>query len=124
MGQVDFIVIDTLGNYIGKEGIIEIWEFDLLQFESSRLPLKLIRVSGEVEDILCSYQLTDLIFKVPTVINYLPYFEVIETNLGRKSISINRVAEGELNLNDYKLIIHTLDETSEIIRKQIRENKK
>lgn len=116
MGKVDFIVIDTLGNYIGKGGTIEVWEFNLYL---QRLPIKLIRSDGKVEDILCSFKLTEFISDDPTVLKYLPYFEVIETSLGRKSISSNRVNEKELNLIDYEIIIHSLEETSEILRNQI-----
>jgi hypothetical protein len=107
MGKVDFIEIDTLGNYLGKGGEIKINEYDI-ELGYDKLPVKLTRNNGEQEDIHCSDKLTDLIKQVRSVIDYLPYFIVIETPLKRKSISINRVSEDELDLSDYKITLCSL----------------
>ena len=100
MSKVDFIEISSLGRYIGKGGKIIIHELNL-QLNGGRIPVQLVKSNDEKEEILCSYLLTEIIEKIPTVINHLPYFIVIETPLRRKSISSNRVSDSSLNLSDY-----------------------
>ncbi|REG84682.1 hypothetical protein [Algoriphagus antarcticus] len=118
MKKVDFIEMGSLAYYVGKNGRILIREFDI-NLGLDYLPVKLIKSNGEIEDIRCSSNLTNLIQKVRTVIEYLPYFIVIETSLKRKSISINRVNEGKFDLKNYVVEVENIQETSEIMRKAI-----
>jgi hypothetical protein len=117
LGKVDFIEIDTLANYIGKGGRIIVWEFDS-QIGYDYLPVKLIKSNGDKENIRCSAKLTELIHGNIDIVKYLPYFIVIETTIGRKSISINRVSAENHNISDYILEFHPISETIEMMRRQ------
>lgn len=129
MGKVDFIEIGSLGNYIGKGGKIIIDE--LMAYPYEYMPVTLIKSDGEEEGIQCSEKLTKLIQKDFNLVFSLPYFIVIETKLKRKSISINSVNKGCLNLSDYIIEVIPMSETIDLMRKeeeeflrQKKENKK
>ncbi|MEB2776670.1 hypothetical protein SYJ56_15200 [Algoriphagus sp. D3-2-R+10] len=119
MRKVDFVEIGSLASYLGKNGRILIREFDI-NLCLDYLPVRLIKSNGEIENLRCSAKLTDLIQKVRSVVQYLPYFIVIETSLKRKSISINRVNDDQCDLKNYAVEIETIQETSEIIRNALK----
>ena len=123
LGKVDFIEIGTLGDYIGKSGRIIVNEFDI-EVKCDYLYVELIKSNGEKEDIRCSAKLTSLIQSNIDIVNYLPYFIVIETILKRKSISINRVSEERLELSDYIIEFHPVSEFAERLRQRGAELKK
>ena len=118
MSNVNFLVLDSLGNYVGKGGKVEFWEFELQLYTDRYLPVTLTKANGTVEIIHCTEKLTQLINKVPSVILNLPYFQVIELGNGEKRISINRVSENELHKSNYEFIIHSLEEYTAILRKE------